>query len=211
MIPTTTSPGPAAPIPVPFAWPQQQDTLIRWAKLVGLMAVWSRENAPRPSDPYIALKVTQGPTPLGDDERIKMYDAPTKKMGYNVSGPREFHVNVQAFTHNDNPDPSMLASGTWAQWTDSAGYLSLLAAYLRSPDVLADLMANDIATIDVSPIQVLDDIALGRLQSRSSMDVRFYLGSNLTITPSLSKVTTIASTQITGTPPAATQTIIVGP
>ncbi len=206
---TSLAIGPAQQIALPFDWLAAQDAILRWAKQSGLIAVWSRYNAPRPANPFIALKITQAPSPVAYDCRQYTYDSTVDAFQVNVAGQREFVCNVQAFIQVDSPDASMEGSGIFGQWADAAGYLALLSSALRAPGTIDDLASADVSVIDITPIIVLDDIALGEFDSRASMDVRFRIASNLIIAPTPQGIVPILSTQITGNTSGITEGITV--
>lgn len=201
--------GPTQQIALPFNWLAAQDAIVRWAERAGITAVWARQNAPRPANPFIGLKITQAPSPIAYDNRQYTYDSTVGAYRINIAGQREFICNVQAFVQNDSPDASMTGAGIFGQWADASGYLSLLASELRSPRTIDDLDLADVSLVEALPIIVLDDIALGEFDSRASMDVRFRIASNLVIVADPNGVVPILSTQVTSNTSGITEGITV--
>lgn len=185
---------------LPFAWKAAQDAIQVWASGIGLTAIWARQNAPRPTEPFVSLKISRFPSiDVAQQERIFTYDNAAQGYAVNVTGIAEFTCNVQVFCTSDNPDASMEAAGVYQQWTDAAGYCSALGARLFLPQTLDAFTELGMCAIDTGPVTVLDDIAFGEFDSRASFDLSMRIGSNYILTPAQSAIVPIEKTQFTGT------------
>lgn len=191
---------------LPYDWKHAQDAIQTWASGVGLQAIWARQNAPRPSNAFVSLKITQAPSASAPQEHLFAYDAPSDGFYVTIAGQAEFICNVQVFCVSDNPDSSMQAGGAYEQWADAAGYCGALIPQLWLPAVQDAFGALNMCAYDVSNVTVLDDIAFGEFDSRASFDVSLRIASNYILTPQQSAVVPIKSTQYTGTTGAPPRT-----
>ena len=124
-------------------------------------------NAPRPTVPYVGLRVLTVAVKTGFDAPVSVADDagfPTGLVAY--VGPREMNVSFECFgaTHEQ-------AYGVMAAWQAS----------LDTPPVQQLLEASDLAVYTIGQVTDLSTLLLTAYEGRAQMDCSFGMTSRLTV------------------------------
>lgn len=155
-------------------WIAIEDALVEWiARESGYAAdrvVWSElENAPRPSGDFIELRIGDV-LRRGLDEKRTLTDLGRpegEEVELRVRGVREFSLTIQA--HTDDTVGELAARATLEVIRDSLSKNSVREAF----------SAVGISAFDDSPVRPLNELVETNYHGRASLDVRFYVSSQV--------------------------------
>ena len=139
---------------MPINFETVKTNLYNWASSqagMGIPVIFLEENAPRPTTPYITLKIG-AILQIGWDY---IFDPTTNLGSNNQVGDREFTLYIQAY----GGDPITL--------------LENLRTSLQKESVLDSLRASNLAVIGQFAIEDVSAIIESRFENRASLDIRF--------------------------------------
>lgn len=161
-------------IPKPIPWKDIEDAIYNFfVSCTGLQVIWEDQSTPRPSYPYGSLRIISGPTSIGMDEtRLETVTNPpvgTKLQKLISCGSREMTCSFKVFGTPSSIDP----------FSHARAYEAVLRGALELPIFRSILSAVGLAFRGQNPISLPDQQIDNTWISRSVLDVRFGLSSNM--------------------------------
>lgn len=158
----------------PIPWKDIEDAIYDFfVACTGLRVIWEDQSTPRPSLPYGTLRIISGPTSLGMDEtRVETVVAPpqgVKPAKLVLGGSRELTCSFKIFGSAGSIDPA----------SHARAFVGVLRGALELPVYRDILISAGLAFRGQTPITLPDSQIDQTWVSRSVLDVRFGLSSNM--------------------------------